>query len=376
MQLVITALKFMRFDKPKSIGALFGVVISIFLIGQQTGIFTFLTNAMSYLVRTNRQYIWVTDDKTTNVNALSPIDVRIGYELESIPGVKKVYPLVLASGAARFPDGTSSGLTIVGVSMPSFSGLNRAFLFEGSPADLVPDGAVTTDVFDAKALGGSKRGDYFEINGKQVYIAAQTRGARGFGGIYSYTTAERARYLGNVPADKASAFLVEYEAGSDSTQLLKAITQQIPGVKAWLGDDFARSTVLTVLRSSGIAISFGTLIVFALVAGFVIIGLTLYSATIDRIRDYGTLKAIGATNAYVRRLILMQALIYALIGFLIGYALIEGFRLGIAQAGTLFTFSPLMRVLFFVLTAVIALSGTLFAIRRIVKLEPASVFRG
>ena len=75
MQLLFTALKFMKFDKPKSIGALFGVIISIFLIGQQTGIFTFLTNAMSYLVRVNDGYVWVTDNKTTNVNALAPIDV-------------------------------------------------------------------------------------------------------------------------------------------------------------------------------------------------------------------------------------------------------------------------------------------------------------
>ena len=101
----------------------------------------------------------------------------------------------------------------------------------------------------------------------------------------------------------------------------------------------------------------------------------LYSAAIDRIKDYGTLKAIGATNGYIRKLILMQAVIYAIIGFLIGYALIEGFRNGIANAGTLFTFHPVTKVIFFLITATISISGTLFAIRRITKLEPASVFR-
>ncbi|MFN5652426.1 MAG: ABC transporter permease, partial [Flavobacteriia bacterium] len=67
--------------------------------------------------------------------------------------------------------------------------------------------------------------------------------------------------------------------------------------------------------------------------------------------------------------------LYAIVGFLIGYALIEGFRNGIAHAGTLFTFSPAIKFGFFVITAVISISGTLFAIRRITKLEPASVFR-
>jgi putative ABC transport system permease protein len=179
-----------------------------------------------------------------------------------------------------------------------------------------------------------------------------------------------------LPSSKVSAYLVKYKVGADSLQVRDYINDHLYGVRAWLGPDFSRQTILTVLGSSGIAISFGTLIVFALISGFVIIGLTLYSATIDRIRDYGTLKAIGATNRFIRRLILMQAFLFSIIGFAIGYAMIEGFRNGIANAGTLFSFSPVIKFSFFLITVVIAISGTLFAIRRIVRLEPASVFRG
>jgi len=209
-----------------------------------------------------------------------------------------------------------------------------------------------------------------------VYIAALTKGARSFGGgLISYTTIARARFLGNVPVSRTSAFLVKVDEDKHMEDVVNYINTNIPGVKAWMPTEFKNQTILTVLKSSGIAFSFGTLIIFALLSGFVIIGLTLYSAAIDRIKDYGTLKAIGATNGYIRKLILMQAIIYSIIGFIIGYALIEGFRNGIANAGTLFTFSPMIKVGFFVITAVISISGTLFAIRRITKLEPASVFR-
>ena len=376
MQLLRTALKFIKFDKPKSIGALFGVIISIFLVGQQTGIFTFLTNAMCYFVRVNDGYIWVTDNKTENVNALAPIDVRLGFEMESLPHVKKAHQFVVASGAARFPDGTSAGLSIVGVELPEFNGIQQGIFFDGGPQDLISDGAVSVDFFDAKALGNPKKGDYFEVNNKQVRIGAITKGARSFGGgLISYTTIDRARFLGNVAPSKTSAFLVEVDNIKNMQRAVNAINANIPGVKAWMPETFKNQTILTVLKSSGIAFSFGTLIIFALISGFIIIGLTLYSAAIDRIKDYGTLKAIGATNGYIRKLILMQATLYAIVGFLIGYALIEGFRNGIANAGTLFTFSPAIKFGFFVITAVISISGTLFAIRRITKLEPASVFR-
>jgi putative ABC transport system permease protein len=376
MQLFFTALKFMKFDKPKSVGALFGVIISIFLVGQQTGIFTFLTNAMCYYVRVNDGYVWVTDNKTENVNALAPIDVRLGYEIESLPHVMKAHQLVISNGAARFNDGTSAGLSVVGVELPEFNGIQEGILFDGTQGDLIPDGAVSIDFFDGKALGNPSKGNYFEINRKQVYIAALTKGARSFGGgLISYTTISRARFIGNVPLSKTSAFLVKVDKTKNMQKVVKYINANIPGVKAWMPNEFKNQTILTVLKSSGIAFSFGTLIIFALISGFIIIGLTLYSAAIDRIKDYGTLKAIGATNGYIRKLILMQAMIYAIIGFMIGYALIEGFRNGIANAGTLFTFSPLTKLAFFVITAVISISGTLFAIRRITKLEPASVFR-
>lgn len=371
-----TAFKFILHDKPKSFGALFGVVISIFLIGQQSGIFIFLTNAMSSLARNNTQYIWVVDNTTTNVNTLALLDNRIGNQLYSIEGINKVYPLVVASGAAKMADGTTAGLSIIGVQAPDFAG-GPWNLFNGQKENLLQDGAISVDFFDKKALAGTEVGSYFELNGKQVHVTAQTKGVRAFGGgLYAFTPIERARYLGKVDINKSSAFLVMVEDGIDQSQIIQRINEVIPGVRAWNAKDLATSTIVTVLKSSGIAISFGTLIFFALIVGFVIIGLTLYSATIDRIRDYGTLKAIGATNNYIRKLILTQALIISLFGFALAMGLIEMFRSGIANAGTIFDYPPILRFSFFIITIVIAVSGSLFAIRRITKLEPAAVFRG
>jgi putative ABC transport system permease protein len=191
-----------------------------------------------------------------------------------------------------------------------------------------------------------------------------------------FTTIERARALGNVPIEKASLFLVSWKNGVPRDSVVARINRSMPGVRAWAPEVFAASTVSNVLKSSGIALSVGTLIVFAVLSGLIIIGLTLYSAAIDRIKDYGTLKAIGASNGYITRLILLQALLISFVGFAVGMAMVEGFRFGVGQAGTLFDFPPGVRAGFFLLTLTIALGGSLFAIRRIIALEPAQVFRG
>src|ERR1700757_5186397 len=98
--MIRTAWLFIKFDKPKSIGALAGTIMSVFLVGQQCGIFIFLINAMSSLARNNTEYIWVVDDRTTNINALAVLNNRVGHELASIEGVDHVYPLVVTSGGA------------------------------------------------------------------------------------------------------------------------------------------------------------------------------------------------------------------------------------------------------------------------------------
>ena len=369
-----TALKFILFDKAKSFGALMGIIISTFLVAQQTGIFLFLTDSMSRLVDKSDAALWVVDSSTKNVNALIPIDIRVLRQIESIPGIAKAYPLLIAGGSARFADGTAAGIQLIGIQLPEAKG-GPITLEEGTFNELVPAGAVAFDVYDRPAFGGAGMGTNFEIGGKRVYFAAATRGFRGFGAQYLLTSVERARYLGNFSTSKISAGLVYLDSAQNPIQVRDQINSTINGVRAWLPSEFSKQTKLTVLSTTGIAISIGTLLIFAVISGFFIIGLTLYSAAIDRIRDYGTLKAIGATNGYITRLILLQATIFTIIGFLFGMLLAEGFRAGIANAGTIFFYTWPLRLAFLGITMLISFGGAVFAIKRINGVEPASVFR-
>ena len=368
------ALRFITYDKPKSIGVILGILISTFLVGQQTGIFLFLTGAMSSLVDNTQADIWVVDNKTTNANSLGEIDVRVGYQVESIPGVKRAYPMIVAGGTAKFSGGKSSPVAIIGAQPPFFKG-GPFRIVKGQLTDLLQEGAVSTDEFDSKNLNDPQIGTSFEINGKRVQVALQTRGARGFGATYMFTTVSRARALGNIPNSKVSAYLVDLEEGADPVTITDQINRSMSGIRAWIKKDFSRATVSTILGSSGIAFSIGTLIIFATISGIVIIGLTMYSAAVDRLRDYGTLKAIGANNSYIRNLILIQALLFAFIGYSVGILLLQGFRNGIANSGVLFDYSLAIKIGFFVVTMFISLGGAIFAMRRIGKLEPASIFR-
>jgi len=372
-----TAWKFIRFDKAKSIGVIVGILISTFLIGQQLGVFMFLTNLMQALAVTVKADIWVVDSKTEDVNQLGKLDIRTLRVLQGMPGVKQAFPVLVSGAACNFSNGSSGAITIIGVDINELDAvLDTGKIIAGSPLDLQADGAVSGELFDKKNLGDNLNlGTDFEINGKRAFFALQTKGFRGFGSSFSVTTIERARFYANQPTSAISAVLIKLAPGSNAEEVVATINKNLFGVRAWSSKNLANSTVKKILGTSGIALSTGTLIIFALIAGFFIIGLTMYSSALDRLKDYGTLKAIGAGNGYIRRLILTQALLFAGVGFAIGMLLLQGFRFGVAKSGLIFSFSPLIIGAMFATILLISLGGASFALRRISSVEPAAVFR-
>ncbi len=372
-----TAWKFIRFDKAKSIGVIVGILISTFLIGQQLGVFMFLTNLMQALAVTVKADIWVVDSKTEDVNQLGKLDIRTLRVLQGMPGVKQAFPLLVSGAACNFNNGSSGAITIIGVDISQLNAvLDTSKIMAGRPLDLQADGAVSGELFDKKNLGDNLNiGTDFEINGKRAFFALQTKGFRGFGSSFSVTTIERARFYANQPTNSISAVLIKLAPGANTDEVVATINKNLFGVRAWSSANLAKSTVKKILGTSGIALSTGTLIIFALIAGFFIIGLTMYSSALDRLKDYGTLKAIGAGNGYIRRLILTQALLFAGVGFAIGMLLLQGFKFGVAKSGLIFSFSPLIIGAMFATILLISLGGASFALRRISSVEPAAVFR-
>jgi putative ABC transport system permease protein len=380
--MIKTAYKFIRYDKVKSIGVLIGIVVSIFLIGQQIGIFKFLTGLMGGLVENSRQdvgQIWVTDNITRNANELAKLDESLVYELRSIEGVRNTYPIIAAGASVRFSNGKISPVIIIGSESPFFvAGPKQESINNGDLMSLNDDNAVSAEFFDKQVFDYPvEKGTRVEINGKSAVIKLQTKNARGFGGSFFYTTLSKARFYTSFPTSKVSAVAVEVLPGYNVDEVVSRINRSVYGIRAWNTLKLKKETISYITISSNIGTSIGSLVIFAVISGFFIIGLTLYSSAVDRIRDYGTLKAIGATNSYITKLILMQSFIFAVVGFVIALILLEGFKMGVNKAGLVISYSASEYFALFMVTVFISVGSSLFfSIRTIRNVEPASVFRG
>lgn len=369
----------MRYDLPKSIGVTVGIIISIFLIGQQLSTLLFLTNLMGGLeIHSNSDDndIWIIDELSKNINVLNGIDERNVHQIKSIDGVESAYPVIITSAPVTFKNGTTSSVMLIGSEGPSFpAGPRSNVIYEGNVEELNSSGNISVEHFNEKNWHTQLNiNETLEINKKVATVKVKTKYAQGYGGNFVYTNLENARFYSNYPPFQVSLVIAKPHQGADVQKVIDNINKSFIGVKAWRAKDIRDITIKEILVKSSTGVSFGSLVVFAIISGFFIIGLTLYSSALDRIQDYGTLKAIGATNAYVSKLILTQAFLFAIVGFAIAYTLLILFKQGIESAGMILKFDFLFSLGLFGITLFMSMGGSLFAVNKIRKIEPASVF--
>jgi putative ABC transport system permease protein len=160
----------------------------------------------------------------------------------------------------------------------------------------------------------------------------------------------------------------------------EALTERIAahtGLRARTANEFMWDCIRYYMRNTGIPINFGITIGVALLVGTVVAGQTFYLFTLENLKQFGALKAIGVTNLRLIGMILLQAFSAASLGFAIGTGLAATFfeitSRQIATRGINLMWQSVGLTGAAVLLVVVIAS--LLSIRRVLVLEPASVFR-
>lgn len=366
-----TAFRFLTYDRSNLAGILSGIVVSIVLVGLELDIFKgMITNAQGLTIQ-YPNYVWVINPKTQSALQLQNLDVRVGRELQSIPGVRQVHPIVFAAGSARLPKGGKVSVQMIGIEAPAFVGAARSYTPETNINDLINEGAVIFDQSELPRLDNLAVGDYLTINDQRVYMSGLSQGLTGFGTSYVVTTLERARVLSQLSPNFVNAYLVMVDGSAvDRAAVMAQINREINTARAVEGVKLGGETILYMLKNNNVVLGFLMMVVFSVIGGFAIVGVTLYASVNDRIRDYGTIKAIGGSNGLIRRLILLQGVLYAFIGFSIAYGILLLTKIGSDDGFPLWLVGSLIGVTLF-----ISIVSSLIAMRKITRLEPVQIFR-
>jgi putative ABC transport system permease protein len=320
------AIKTLVSDRGKLLTALVGVVFSIVLVNIQGGLFVGLIRKAGLLVDSGEADIWVGHKWMHNVDFPSDIPRRWVDRIRTVPGVQRAEPYLIGQTDMTLPSGKFEGVTVVGVQPGSL--LGNAWNESHGRLDAIrqADGIVVDDC-EAEKLEFPRLGEVREINGRRARIVGMSHGIMGFLVTpYVFTTYERAATYIRKSPEVASYFLVQIKPGADAEEVCAAIRHRVPEVDAMPRDAYSAVSVNYWMTRTGLGISFGAATLLGLLVGLVIVAQTLYAMVLDRLSEFGTLKAIGAREGQIYSILLVQATSMALAGSVLGLGLVLGIQ--------------------------------------------------
>jgi putative ABC transport system permease protein len=371
------AIKAMLADRAKLLTSLLGVTFAVILVNLQGGLYLGLMQKASMLVECGDADVWVGHRHMSNVDIGTYIPERWVHRVRAVEGVERADPYIVMFTQANMPDGRFEVVMIVGSDSASLLG-NAWNMAEGRAEAIRQPDAVLIDISDAEKLGNCKVGDLREINGQKARVVGITRGIVGFStNPYVFTTMERARskYIPGVPPGQCSYFLVKAKPGTDIQALKARIRERCPELDVYDRKQYADMCVTYWLTRTGIGISFGLAAFLGLLVGLAVVAQTLYASVNERIKEFGTLKAMGADDRCVSRFLLAQALGNAILGAVLGLgvAVLLGKVITTPRAPVMITQAVAGGSV--VLVTVVCLVAAGLPYLRIRRIDPASVLR-
>jgi putative ABC transport system permease protein len=168
---------------------------------------------------------------------------------------------------------------------------------------------------------------------------------------------------------------VKAAPGTDVEQVRRAIAERVSGVDVYTRDGFGRRTQVYWMLTTGAGFAILIAATLGLIVGVVVVSQTIYATTMDHIKEFGTLKAIGASNGYICGVLLKQAVLSAIIGYTIGitasYAVVWLSR----DSGAAILLPWQAAAAMLLPTIFMCVSAALISIRKVTQVDPGIVFK-
>ena len=360
-------------DRLRFIASLMGIVFSVVLVMVQMGLYFGFGRMLTTMIDHASTDLWIVSSGAKYFEDLSLVDTGLRDRLLAIDGVAEVIPVVAGFSAWSLPDGAMIPVFVVG-SDSTAGGLSPWNVVEGSAQSLTVPGTVAIDRSYYDRLGVSGVGATTLLRGMPVKVGAITDGIRSFATTpYVFSDLSGARAYIGLPASFTSHFLVRLKPEADIDRVRRNILSSISAIQAFTPDQFREQSRSFWLFGTGAGAALVAGALLALIVGTIIVAQTLYSSTKDHIYEFATLRAMGASNGYIYKVIICQALFSAIIGFafaaLIGTAVVHF----TAKSALQVVITPNLMIELFVLTVVMCIASALASIVRVVRVDPAIV---
>ena len=363
-------------DKVRLLVTVTGVVFAVVLIVVELGLFLGFTTTTSGLIDRSRADVWITGARVPYLESGVPFSERKLSTILATPGIAHATKYIARFSQWQRHDGRQENVMVVGFDpgQPLGAPWN---IVEGRVEDLKqPDNVFIDEIYRTK-LGVSHVGEVVEIRGHRARIAGFTRGIRSFTtSPYVFASFKSAQDFTTTPEDQTIYILAALVPGERIDTVRARLLERVKDIDVLTAREFSAKTQVYWMFTTGAGVAVLLAAVLGLVVGVVVVAQTIYATTMDHLREYGTLKAMGATNGYLYRVIVQQAVISALVGYSLAMVVSSFIVSGSAKGGAAILLPWPMAVAMLGITIVMCTGAAIVSINKVTRLDPAMVFKG
>jgi putative ABC transport system permease protein len=395
------SIKMLMGDRAKFLGIVMGLTFAALLINQQGSIFCgLMLRTCGQITDITGADLWVMDPAVRFIDDVKPMLESNLNRVRGVEGVLWAVPLYKGNARAKINPVVAHGnertvieqVILLGLDDTSLVGAPHASkILAGNLRDLrQPDAVFVDNVRLEKLYPDEKWSELpklgkafyqrfvrrqFEMNDHRAVIVGVCVATPTFqSNPVVYTTYSRAKSFAPQERKILSYVLAKAVPGANPESVARRIKAET-GLGAVSSYEFMWMTINYYLKYTGIPFNFGITALLGFLVGTAIAGQTFYNFTLENIRQFGALKAMGMTNIQIVGMILLQATVVGLLGYGIGVGLAALF--GWRVKGTELAFFTPWQLLPATAVAIVLICvlSSLLSVQKVIRLEPAIVFR-
>lgn len=374
--MVSLARKNLFHDRLRFVITVSGVAFAVTLVFVQVGLFLGILDNASITIEKLDADLWVTSKNTPNVDFAQTFSDNSLQRVRSIPGVAKADNLIVWFMTIALPSGAQEGTLVYALSDFKAWGLPWKVL-EGNLEDLRRGAFMFLDQSAARRWGSFAVGDFREIGHRRLKIIGVTQDALSFTtSPITFLDFDQAQEI--VPTDlggKTTYVLVKTEPGADLEAVRREIKSRLPYNDVFTRDEWSSRSRRYWVESTGIGLNMVLTVFLGCLVGVVVVAQTLYTSTMEHLKEFGTVKAIGGSNLDIYKILGEQAAIAAVLGFLAGGLMSWALAPAMAKISLKLIIPPPLALAVFVGTVLLCLAAALVSFRKVAAIDPALVFR-
>lgn len=367
-------------ERGRLVITLVGIVFSTVLTLVEVGIYLGMMGNATGVVRHTDADIWIVSQNVPNFDFSQPFPAYRINRVRALDDVLWAEKIHVWFAFLKLADGRREQAEVIGFNPDTGIG-GPWSMAKGKPSDVKGGHYIIMDESSRQRLGKLELGSYWELNlfrEQSFKLVGLSRGALSFTTIpvvfTSYNEIDQS-LMGTDFEGQTSFIVAKLKDPSRVDEVVKKLRAVLPDNDVYTKQGFIDRTVNYWTIQTGMGMAFFLTAILAVLIGGAIVGQTIYASTMEHLRDYGTLKAMGAQNSDINLVILAQAAVSAALGFAIGVVVTFASRSGIVGAGVSMQLPLLLFAAVFAIVVVTCLAAAYISVRKVRTLDPVMVFR-